>query len=79
MAWHGVGKGEAKCRRSGGGTQEARGAMLAVVSLMALVVTVVEWAGEGKGGVGGVHNGGGGGGFYESPPENFKRDKYNFH
>lgn len=51
--------------------------MLAVVSLMALVVTVVEWVVKEKGGVGRVHNGGGG--FYESPPENFKRDKYNFH
>lgn len=29
----------------GGGTQKAGGAMLAVVSLMALVVTVVEWVG----------------------------------
>lgn len=53
--------------------------MLAVVSLMALVVTVVEWVVKEKGGAGRVHNGDGGGGFYESPPENFKRDKYNFH
>lgn len=50
--------------------------MLSVVSLMALVVTVLEWVGEE--GVGGIHNGGGGG-FYESSAENFKRDKYNFH
>lgn len=53
--------------------------MLSVVSLMALVVTVVEWVAEAW--VGGIYNGGrgGGGGFHESPAENFKRDKYNFH
>lgn len=50
--------------------------MLSVVSLMALVVTVVEWVAEAW--VGGIYNGRGGG-FHESPAENFKRDKYNFH
>lgn len=59
--------------------RDAVGAMLSVVSLMALVVTVVEWVAEAW--VGGIYNGGrgGGGGFHESPAENFKRDKYNFH